>query len=163
MHTPRNTQHGTRTTHHAPRNTQHALRPGYHFVESRLIGHKVENVGEPLSVVAFLRCLHEHACSGRSPDRARLPRAVQVYGLEPLLAHAQAREEARFLRRILADASDWLMQHSPSIVIFPVGRITLNHEPYLVYEGRELRFAHVFGRGLQQEDVGYFAAPFALS
>ena len=147
MHPPRNTQHATR-------NTQHALRPGYHFVESRLIGHKVENVGEPMSVVAFLRCLHGHA---------RLPRAVQVYGLEPLLAHAQGREEARFLRRILADASDWLMQHSPSIVVFPVGRITLNHEPYLVYEGRELRFAHVFGRGLQQEDVGYFAAPFALS
>jgi hypothetical protein len=147
MHPPRNTKHATR-------NTQHALRPGYHFVESRLIGHKVEDVGEPMSIVAFLRCLHGHV---------RLPRAVQVYGLEPLLAHVQAREDARFLRRILADASDWLMQYSPSIVIFPITRITLNHEPYLVYDGQELRFAHVFGHGLQQEDVGYFAAPFALS
>jgi len=147
MHPPRNTHHATRTT-------EHALRPGYHFVESRLIGHKVEDVGEPMSVVAFLRCLQ---------GQTRLPRAVQVYGLEALLSCMQEREPVHFLRRLLADAADWLMQHSPSIVIFPVARITLNHEPYLVYGGQELRFAHLFGRGLQQEDVGYFTAPFALS
>jgi hypothetical protein len=132
----------------------HELRPGYHFVEHRLIGRKVEDIGEPMSIVAFLRCLR---------GRTRLPRAVQVHGLEPLLAHMQAREPARFLRRLFADASDWLMQHSPSIVVFPVERITLNREPHLVYDGQELRFAHVFGRGLQQQDVGYFTAPFALS
>jgi len=84
--------------------------------------------------------------------------------LEPLLAHMQDRETARFLlRRLFADGSDWLMQRSPSIVIFLVARITLNREPHLIHDGRELRFAHVFGRGLRQEDVGYFAAPFALS
>ena len=146
--------HPSRNAHHAPRTTHHAVRPGYHFVEQRLIGRKIEDTGEPMSVVAFLRCLH---------GQARLPRAVQVYGLEALLSCMQEHEAARFLRRMLSDAADWLMQHSPSIVIFPVARITLNHEPYLVYGGQELRFAHLFGHGLQQEDVGYFTAPFTLS
>jgi hypothetical protein len=75
----------------------------------------------------------------------------------------QEREAVHFLRRLLADAADWLMQHSPSIVIFPVARITLNREPHLVHGRQELRFAHLFGRGLQQEDIGYFTAPFTLS
>lgn len=132
----------------------HELRPGYHLIERRLIGRKVEDLGEPMSIVAFLRCLK---------GRTRLRRAVQVHGLEPLLAQMQEREAGRFLRRLFADASDWLMQHSPTIVIFPVDRITLNREPHFVYDGQELRFAHVFGRGLQQQDVGYFTAPFALS
>lgn len=133
----------------------HELRPGYHFVERRFIGRKIEDPGEPMSIVALLRCLR---------GRIRLPRAVQVHGLESLLAQMQDREVGRFLRRLLTDASDWLMQHSPSIVIFPVEQITLNREPHLIYDRQELRFVHVFGRGLQQEDVvRYFTAPFALS
>jgi len=129
------------------------LRSGYNFVERNLLGRKIEDVEETLSIVEFLRCLRR----GEG-----LPQRVKVVGLDHLLLRWQDRDSARFLRRLLSDASDRLMQQNP-VVVFVVERITLDREPKLVLGHQTVRFYHIFSKGLVQQDVGYFYSPFSLS
>ena len=130
-----------------------SLRSGYNFVERNLLGHKIEDVEETMSIVAFLRLLRR----GEAP-----PRQVKVEGLDRLLLHMQDRESSRFLRRLLSDASDTLMQ-SGAVILFPVARIGQNLHPKLVVDGKDVQFYPIFSKGLKQEDVGYFRCPFTIS
>jgi len=130
-----------------------SLRSGYNFVERNLLGRKIEDVEEILSIIEFLRRLRRGE---------RLPQRVKVAGLDHLLLRWQGRDTARFLRRLLSDASDRLMRQNP-IVVFVVERITVNREPKLVVGGKPVRFYHIFSKGLVQQGVGYFHCPFSLS
>jgi len=130
-----------------------SLRSGYNFVERNLLGRKIEDIEEAMSIVAFLRLLR----CGEAP-----PRQVKVEGLDRLLLRMQDRESGRFLRRLLSDASDTLMWHSP-VILFPVARIGWNLHPKLVVDGEDVAFYHIFSKGLRQEDVGYFRCPFTVS
>lgn len=129
------------------------LRSGYNFVECNLLGRKVEDAEETLSIVEFLRRLRRGE---------RLPQRVKVAGLDHLLLRWQDRDSTRFLRRLLSDAGDRLMRQNP-IVVFVVERITLNREPKLVLGRQTVRFYHIFSKGLVQQGVGYFHSPFSLS
>ncbi|MFQ5811861.1 MAG: hypothetical protein ACE5I2_01505 [Anaerolineae bacterium] len=128
-------------------------RSGYNFVERNLLGRRIEDIEESMSIVAFLRLLHH----GEAP-----PRQVKVEGLDRLLLRMQGRDSSRFLRRLLSDASDTLMR-SGSVILFPVARIGQNLHPKLVVDGKDVRFYHIFSKGLRQEDVGYFRCPFTIS
>ena len=130
-----------------------SLRSGYNFVERSLLGRKIEDIEETMSIVAFLRLLH------RSET---LPCQVKVEGLDRLLLRMQDRESSRFLRRFLSDASDTLMQAGP-VILFPVARIGWNLHPKLVVEGEDVQFYHIFSKGLRQEDVGHCWSGFSLS
>jgi len=130
-----------------------SLRSGYNFVERNLLGKKIEDIEETVSIIAFLRLLR----SGGA-----LPRRVKVTGLERLLQRMQDRETSRFLRRILSDASDILMQRGP-VILFPVTKIAWNLQPHLVVDGKPVRFYHLLSKGLRQEDVGHFWSGFSLS
>jgi len=129
------------------------LRSGYNFVERNLLGKKIEDIEATMSIVAFLRLLHH----GERP-----PRQVKVEGLDRLLLRMQDRDSSRFLRRLLSDASDTLMQ-SGSVILFPVAKIGQNVHPKLVVDGKDVRFYHIFSKGLRPEDVGYFRCPFTIS
>jgi hypothetical protein len=102
------------------------LRSGYNFVERNLLGHKIEDIKETMSIVAFLRLLRR----GETP-----PRQVKVVGLDRLLLRMQDRDSSRFLRRLLSEASDILMQRGP-VILFPVVRISWNLHPKLVVDGK---------------------------
>jgi hypothetical protein len=130
-----------------------SLRSGYNFVERNLLGHKIEDIEETMSIVAFLRLL---------PHGETLPRQVKVEGLDRLLLRMQDRESGRFLRRLLSEASDTLMQGG-AVVLFPVARIGQNLHPKLVVDDKDVQFYHIFSKGLRQEDVGYFRCPFTIS
>jgi hypothetical protein len=106
-----------------------------------------------MSIVAFLRLL---------PHGETLPRQVKVEGLDRLLLRMQDRESGRFLRRLLSEASDTLMQGG-AVVLFPVARIGQNLHPKLVVDDKDVQFYHIFSKGLRQEDVGYFRCPFTIS
>jgi len=127
-----------------------SLRSRYNFVERGLLGHKIE---ETVSIVAFLRLLHR----GETP-----PRQVKVVGLDRLLLRMQDRDSGRFLRRLLSDASDILMQSGPTI-LFPVARIGWNLHPKLVVDGENVPFYHISSKGLRQKDVGHLWPGFSLS
>ena len=129
------------------------LRPGYNFVERALLGRKIEDIEETMSIIAFLRLLHH----GETP-----PRQVKVVGLDRLLLRMQDRPSGRFLRRLLADASDTLMQRGPTI-LFPVAKIAWNLHPKLIVADKDVHFYHIFSKGLRQEDVGYLWSGFSLS
>jgi len=122
-------------------------------VERNLLGRKIEDIEATMSIVAFLRLLR----AGET-----LPRQVKVEGLDRLLLRMSDRDSGRFLRRLLSDASDTLMQ-SGSVILFPVARIGRNLHPKLVVDGKDVRFYHIFSKGLRQEDVGYFRCPFTIS
>lgn len=130
-----------------------SLRSGYNFVERNLLGRKIEDIGETISIVAFLRLLHR----GETP-----PRQVKVEGLDRLLLCMQDRESGRFLRRLLSDASDSLMQSGP-VILFAVARIGSNLHPKLVVDGKDVQFYPLFSKGLRQEDVGHWWSEFSLS
>ena len=130
-----------------------SLRSGYNFVERTLLGRKIEDIEETMSIIAFLRLLQQ----GEAP-----PRQVKVEGLDRLLLRMQDRESGRLLRRILADASDSLMQRGP-VILFPVSRIAWNLHPKLVVDGQEVQFYPLFSKGLRQEDVGHCWSGFSLS
>ena len=130
-----------------------SLRSGYNFVERNLLGKKIEDIETTMSIVAFLRLLRRGE---------RLPRQVKVEGLDRLLLRMQDRDSSRFLRRLLSDASDTLMQ-SGSVILFPVAKIGQNVHPKLVVDGKDVRFYHIFSKGLKPEDVGYFRCPFTIS
>jgi len=129
------------------------LRSGYNFVERNLLGSKIEDIEETISIIAFLRLLHR----GEAP-----PRQVKVEGLDRLLLHMQDRDSSRFLRRLLSEASDALMQ-SGAVVLFPVARIGQDLHPKLVVDDKDVQFYHIFSKGLRQEDIGYFRCPFTIS
>jgi hypothetical protein len=129
------------------------LRSGYNFVERNLLGHKIEDIEETMSTIAFLRLLR----CGEAP-----PHQVKVEGLDRLLLRMRDRHSSRFLRRLLSDASDTLMR-SGAVILFPVARIGQNVHPKLVLDGKDVRFYHIFSKGLWQEDVGYFRCPFTIS
>jgi hypothetical protein len=129
-----------------------SLRSGYHFVERNLLGHKIEDIERSMSIIAFLRLLH----SGE-----KSPRQLKVEGLDQLLLHMQDRASTRFLRRLLSEASEMLMQHGPTI-LFPVERITQNQLPKFVVDRKEVSFYHLFSKSLRQEDVGYWWSGFNL-
>jgi len=129
------------------------LRSGYNFVERSLLGRKIEDIEETMSVVAFLQLLRR----GGTP-----PRRVKVEGLDRLLLRMQDRKSSRFLRRTLSDAGDILMQRGP-VVLFPVTRIGQNLHPKFVVDGKDVPFYHLFSKGLRQEDVGHFWSGFSLS
>ena len=101
-------------------------------MERNLLGRKIEDIEETISIVAFLRLLRR----GETP-----PRLVKVEGLDRLLLRMQDRDSSRFLRRLLSDASDTLMQYGP-VILFPVARIGWNLHPKLVVDGEDvsLRF-----------------------
>lgn len=130
-----------------------SLRSGYNFVERNLLDSKIEDIEETMSIVAFLRLLQH----GETP-----PRQVKVEGLDRLLLRMQDRESSRFLRRLLSEASDTLMQ-SGAVILFPVARIGQNLHPKLVVDGKDVQFYHIFSKGLRQEDVGYFRCPLTIS
>jgi hypothetical protein len=130
-----------------------SLRSGYNFVERSLLGNKIEDIEETISIVAFLRLLQH----GETPHRQ-----VKVEGLDRLLLHMQDRDSSRFLRRLLSEASDTLMQ-SGAVILFPMARISQNLHPKLVVDGKDVQFYHIFSKGLRQEDVGYFCCPFTIS
>jgi hypothetical protein len=130
-----------------------SLRSGYNFVERNLLGHKIEDIEETISIVAFLRMLRR----GEIP-----PHQVKVEGLDWLLLKMQDRDSARFLRRILSDASNALMQRGP-VVLFAVAKIGQNMYPKLVVDGKDVPFYPIFSKGLRQEDVGYWWSGFSLS
>lgn len=130
-----------------------SLRSGYNFVERNLLGSKIEDVEETISIVAFLRLLHR----GETP-----PRQVKVEGLDRLLLRMQDRDSGRFLRRILSDASDVLMRRGP-VVLFAVAKMGQNMSPKLVVDGKDVQFYHIFSKGLRQEDVGHWWSGFGLS
>jgi len=130
-----------------------SLRSGYNFVERNLLGRKIEDIEETISIVAFLQLLRH----GETP-----PRQVKVEGLDRLLLRMQDRNSSRFLRRLLSDASDTLMQSGP-VILFPVARIGWNLHPKLVVDGEDVPFYHIFSKGLRQEDVGHFWSGFSLS
>jgi len=130
-----------------------SLRSGYNFVERNLLGNKIEDIEETISIVAFLRLLR----CGEAP-----PRQAKVEGLDRLLLHMQDRDSSRFLRRLLSEASDTLMQ-SGAVILFPLARISQNLHPKLVVDGKDVQFYHIFSKGLRQEDVGYFRCPFTIS
>ncbi|GEM_PF-978475 len=130
-----------------------SLRSGYNFVERNLLDRKIEDIEETMSIVAFLRLLRR----GEAP-----PRQVKVVGLDRLLLRMQDRDSSRFLRRLLADASDTLMQRGP-IILFPVTKIGWNLHPKFVVDGKDVQFYHIFSKGLRQEDVGYLWSGFSLS
>ena len=129
------------------------LRSGYNFVERNLLGRKIEDIDETMSIIAFLRLLHH----GKAP-----PRRVKVEELDRLLLRMQDRDSGRFLRRLLSDASDMLMRQGP-VILFPVAKIGWNLHPKLVVDGKDVRFYHIFSKGLRQEDVGYLWSGFSLS
>ena len=129
------------------------LRSGYNFVERSLLGRKIEDIEETMSIVAFLRLLQR----GETP-----PRQVKVEGLDRLLLRMSDRDSGRFLRRIFSDASDILMQRG-SVILFPVGRIGQNLHPKFVVDGKDVSFYHLFSKGLKQEDVGHWWSGFSLS
>ena len=129
------------------------LRSGYNFVERNLLGDKIEDIEETMSTIAFLRLLR---CG------EALPRQVKVEGLDRLLLRMPDRDSSRFLRRLLSDASDALMQRG-AVILFPVARIGQNLHPKLVVDGGDVPFYHIFSKGLRQEDVGYFRCPFTIS
>jgi hypothetical protein len=130
-----------------------SLRSGYNFVERNLLGRKIEDIEGTISIVAFLRLLRR----GETP-----PRQVKVEGLDRLLLRMQDRESGRFLRRLLSDASDTLMQYGP-VILFPVARIGWNLHPKLVVDGEDVLFYNIFSKGLRQEDVGHLWSGFSLS
>jgi len=130
-----------------------SLRSGYNFVERNLLGRKVEDIQEAMSIIAFLRLLQR----GEAP-----PRQVKVEGLDRLLLRMQDRASGRLLRRILADASDSLMQRGP-VILFPVSRIAWNLHPKFVVDSQEVQFYPLFSKGLRQEDVGHCWSGFSLS
>jgi hypothetical protein len=130
-----------------------SLRSGYNFVERSLLGRKIEDIEETMSVVAFLRLLRR----GETP-----PRQVKVEGLERLLLRMSDRDSGRFLRRILSDAGDILMQRGP-VILFAVAKIGQNLHPRFVVDGKDVPFYHLFSKGLRQEDVGHFWSGFSLS
>ena len=130
-----------------------SLRSGYNFVERNLLGRKIEDIEGTISIVAFLRLLRR----GETP-----PRQVKVEGLDRLLLRMQDRESGRFLRRLLSNASDTLMQYGP-VILFPVARIGWNLHPKLVVDGEDVPFYHIFSKGLRQEDVGHLWSGFSLS
>ncbi len=130
-----------------------SLRSGYNFVERNLLGHKIEDVEETISIVAFLRLL----CRSEAPRRQ-----VKVVGLDRLLLRMQDRDSSRFLRRLLSDASDTVMQGG-RVILFPVTKIGWNLHPKLVVDGEDVQFYHIFSKGLRQEDMGYFRCPFTIS
>lgn len=129
------------------------LHSGYNFVERNLLGKKIEDIETTMSIVAFLRLLRRGE---------RLTHQVKVEGLDRLLLRMQDRDCSRFLRRLLSDASDTLMQ-SGSVILFPVAKIGQNLHPKLVVDGKDVRFYHIFSKGLRQEDVGCFRCPFTIS
>lgn len=130
-----------------------SLRSGYNFVERNLLGRKIEDIEETMSIVAFLRLLRR----GEAP-----PRQVKVEGLDRLLRRMQDRDSSRFLRRLLSDASDALMRSGP-VILFPVAKIGQNLHPKLVVDDEDVQFYPIFSKGLKQEDVGYFRCPFTIS
>jgi len=130
-----------------------SLRSGYNFVERNLLGRKIEDIEETMSIVAFLRLLRR----GEAP-----PRQVKVEGLDRLLRRMQDRDSSRFLRRLLSDASDALMKGGP-VILFPVAKIGQNLHPKLVVDDEDVQFYPIFSKGLKQEDVGYFRCPFTIS
>jgi hypothetical protein len=129
------------------------LHSGYNFVERNLLGKKIEDVEATMSIVAFLRLLHR----GEAPSRQ-----VKVEGLDRLLLRMQDRDSSRFLRRLLSDASDTLMQGGP-VILFPVAKIGWNLHPKLVVDDEDVPFYHIFSKGLRQEDVGHLWSGFSLS
>ncbi len=129
------------------------LHSGYNFVERNLLSRKIEDVEETISLITFLRLLQH----GEIP-----PRQVKVEGLDRLLLRMQDRESGRFLRRLLSDASDILMQGGP-VILFPVAKIGWNLHPKLVVDGEDVQFYPIFSKGLRQEDVGHFWSGFSLS
>jgi len=129
------------------------LRPGYNFVERSLLGRKIEDIEETMSIIAFLRLLRR----GEMP-----PRQVKVEGLDRLLLRMQDRDSGRFLRRILSDVSDILMQRGP-VILFPVTKIGQNLHPKFAVDGKDVSFYHLFSKGLRQEDVGHWWSGFSLS
>jgi hypothetical protein len=130
-----------------------SLRSGYNFVERSLLGHKIEDIEEAMSIIAFLRLLYH----GEMP-----PRQVKVEGLDRLLLRMQDRESGRFLRRIFSDASDILMPRGP-VVLFSVAKISQNMNPKLVVDSKDVEFYHIFSKGLRQEDVDHWWSGFSLS
>jgi hypothetical protein len=130
-----------------------SLRSRYNFVERNLLVHKIEDIEETISIIAFLRLLRHGEI---------LPHQVKVGGLDWLLLKMQDRDSARFLRRILSDASDVLMQRG-SAVLFAMAKIGQNMYPKLVVDGKDVPFYRIFSKGLRQEDVGYWWSGFSLS
>ena len=130
-----------------------SLRSGYNFVERILLGHKIEDIEETMSAIAFLRLLRR----GEVP-----PRQVKVEGLDRLLLKMQDRDSSRFLRRLLSDAGESLMQSGP-VILFPVVKIGWNLHPKLMVDSKDVPFYHIFSKGLRQEDVGHCWSGFSLS
>lgn len=128
------------------------LKSGYHLIETDKIGKKYENINETMSIINFLRLLHQNAT---------IPKKIKVLGFERFLT-IEDKELSKFVRNLLSQNASKFLQKN-HVVLFPVSHISLDAEPRLgKVEEKPIRLVPIFGNRLEQIDIGYFYAPFNI-
>jgi len=119
---------------------------GYNLVERRLLGKDLEEIGDKMSIIEFLR---------RLKRRQPIKRKISVVGLDELLLSGE--EASSYIRSILVKSTGILWM---CIVQFPLnGELVLNREPKIRYKSREVSLTAIFGNRIRPKMTGYFHSP----
>jgi hypothetical protein len=119
---------------------------GYNLVERRLLGKDLEEIGDKMSIIEFLR---------RLKRRQPIKRKISVVGLDELLLSGE--EASSYIRSILVKSTGTLWMY---IVQFPLnGELVLNREPKIRYKSREVGLTAIFGNRIRPKMTGYFHSP----
>jgi len=122
---------------------------GYNLVEENLIGREVEEIGEKMSVIEFLRRLNKGEL---------IRKTIGIVGLELVLEGEE--DVARYVRSVLVKVSEKMRNHVIQFIID--GELVLNLEPKIKLRNVTLRLTPIFGNRLAYKSVGWFHAPFNI-
>jgi len=120
-------------------------------VKRETIGVKYEEFRERISIIQFLRNLI---------GQADMPRKVAVSGFDKLPLHDD--QMTAYIRRVLSNASNYLLGRRFTVQLIIDGRLTINREPKIRVVDKEIRLKPIFGDGLMVRDTDWFYSPFNI-